>query len=122
VAQRRTAYRWTITYDDPLMATVVVERVRGALQRWQDLKPKIYSDGWLGGHELGLLQLGLVVTGRDRWQCSKSAREFARALAITAHVTMVEVINPEPANLPSHDHRGRKRFLAPKYQEATDGA
>lgn len=120
--QRRTAFTWTIHYDDPLMAGEVVDRVKAALALWQARKPLVYSDGWIGGAEFGLLQVRLTVTRRDRWECSRRAREFARALAVTARVRMVEVCDPDPDNLKPHTHRGRDRFLAPKYAEVPDGS
>jgi hypothetical protein len=101
MAQRRTAYRWTIRHEDPLMAGMIVDGVEEIVRRWIELYPNIFSDGWVAGDALGILQVGIVVTRRDRWECQRQARNFARALAVRARVRMVEVINPEPANLPA---------------------
>jgi len=118
---RRTAYVWTVHYDDPLMAHAVAERVSEGIQIWLAMYPKTFSDGWMAGTQFGLLQVGMTVTRRDRWECQRQARKFAHALAVKAKVRMAEVADPDPANLPSHDHRGRRRFLAPKYLETSGG-
>lgn len=104
---RRTAFRWTIHFEDPLMASEVEERVADVLATWQELYPKIYSDGWMAGSALGVIQVGLVVFRRDRWDCDRAARKFAGALAIRARVRVQELWRPEQANLPPHNHHSR---------------
>jgi len=97
---RRTAFRWTIRYDDPLMAAEVADRVAEVIATWQQLYPKIYSDGWMTGSALGIIQVGMVVFRRDRWECDRAARRFAGALALRAKVRVQEVWRPDQDNLP----------------------
>lgn len=125
MAQTRIAFIWTLRYEDPLMASAVEERVRSVVATWLRLYPKVYSQGWETGAALGgILQVGLVITKRDQWACRREARKFAAALAIRAKVTITEVIDPVTSSLPPHQHRGFRRFEAPKYQvvEATNGS
>lgn len=95
-------------YDDPLMASEVEGRVREVLEMWMKLYPKIYSDGWMTGLPLGVLQVGIVVTRRDQWMAGIAARRFARALALRARVHAKEVRLPDQDTLPPHTNRGHK--------------
>lgn len=97
---RKTAFRWTILYDDPLMASEVEERVREVVANWMRLYPKKYSKGWVTGGALGVLQVGVVIWARDQWTAQAESKRFAVALAMRAKVRATELRNPEPARLP----------------------
>lgn len=112
MARAHVAYRWTLRYDDPLMADAVVTRVRETVGTWLELHPGFFSEGWTTDSTFGLIQVGITVTHRDQWAVQRKMREFARALAIRARVTMIEVIMPESAKLPPHEHRGRRAVEA----------
>lgn len=124
MSETRIAFVWTLRYEDPLMASEVLERVRAGIATWMMLYPEIYSQGWTTGTVFGgLIQVGIVVRRRDQWACRRESRRFATALALRAKVSMSEVVDPIPSSLPPHEHRGRRRFEAPKYlQEAPDGS
>jgi hypothetical protein len=118
---RRTAYRWQVSFDDPLMAQEVYDDVLDVITRWCQLKPTKFSDGWVRGAALGVLEVGILCTARDQWQAHANAMKFAKGLAVNARVSVRQLYDPDPATLDPHKHRGRWAILAPKYQEMSDG-
>lgn len=121
MAKRRTLYTWTIRYEDRLMATAVFQDVLAVMTSRQQMFPHTYSGGSLDGAQLGILQVKMVITGRDRWWCDRKAGDFARALALRAHVNVAEVKNPDPANLAPHTNRGYSTRVAVR-EEVPSGA
>jgi hypothetical protein len=115
MAKRRIAYTWTVHYNDPLMAYAVQERIDQGIRTWMMMHPQKYSNGWMGGSDLGLLQVGMTVTGRDQWWAHRLAMEFAVALAVKAKVRLSVVADPDPATLTPHPFRGRRAREGAKY-------
>lgn len=123
MAMSRTRYTWTVRHEDPLMAVVVVDDVARVCDLWCaiDRRTSTFRDVAVGGERLGLTTLSVTVCARDRWASHRRAMEFAQAIAAVAHVSLTVLTDPSPSRLKPHDHRGRRRFLAPKYAEATGG-
>lgn len=119
---RRTAFRWTVHFNDPLMTGEVAGRLREVIDRWQQLYPKAYSDGWLTGEALGVIQVGIVITKNDRWMATRESRRFAAALAARSKVAVRVLGIPDEDNLPPHTNRGFKARLAALNEVSVDGA
>lgn len=103
------------------MATAVFDDVLAVMMSRQQMFPNTYSGGSLGGAQFGVLQCKMVITGRDRWWCDRKAHDFARALAMRAHVNVSETRNPDPANLAPHTNRGYRAQVT-GIREAPSGA
>jgi len=124
MAQARLRFTWTLHFDgDHLMAAEVEPDVRRVLAFW--VNHPIYRDKFTGlridGIALGFMQVQLTVIANDQWRCRQRSGWISRALMSAAHVKYVEVAEPRQERLPPHQHRGARRFEAPKYTEAARG-
>jgi len=124
MADRRLRFTWTLTFKgDVLMASEVqpdVERVLAFWTHHPNYRGK-FVDLEIGGIVYGFMQIKLTIVGHDQWRCMERAGWVSRALASAARVKFVEVAHPVRAKLPPHEHRGGRRFEAPKYLEAVGG-
>lgn len=124
MAERRLVFTWTLTFSgDVLMASEVEPDVRRVLAFWTNHPnyPGKFIDLHIGGVILGIMQVRMTIIGHDQWRCRQRAEWISRALQSAARVSRVEVQYPAQATLPPHQHRGGRRFEAPKYQEAVNG-
>jgi hypothetical protein len=124
MADTRLRFTWTLTFDgDDLMASEVEPDVRRVLDFWTHHPgyPGKFTDLCIDGIVYGIMQIKLTIIGHDQWRCRQRAAWISRALMSAAHVRYVEVAEPEQAKLPPHEHRGSRRFEAPKYAEAVNG-
>ncbi len=118
MAQTRLVFTWTITFDgDRLMAAEVLPDVQRVLAFWVDHPkyPGCFYDLSISGVHFGIMQVKLTVRGRDQWDAVRRSRWVARALASAAHVKYIHMDEPVRAKTPPHEHRGARRFEAPKY-------
>lgn len=102
------------------MAHEVLPDVERVLAFWVN-HPKYrgsFTDPEVGGYQYGRLEVSLTVGAHEQWRCRTRADWISRALQSAARVSRVEVVNPSQDKLPPHQHRGDRRFEAPKYQEA----
>lgn len=124
MANARLRFTWTLTFGgDRLMASEVEPDVRRVMEFWVNHPkyPNKFVDLHIGGIAYGFMQVKMTIIGHDQWRCRQRAAWIARALMSAARVTRVEVADPEQDRLPPHEHRGSRRFEAPKYQEAVSG-
>ncbi len=124
MAERRLVFTWTLTFEgDRLMPGEVEPDVRRVLAFWTEHPkyPGKFYDLRIGGVAYGFMQVTMTIMGHDQWRCRQRAAWISRALMSAAHVKYVEVAEPEMAKLPPHEHRGSRRFEAPKYAEAVSG-
>jgi hypothetical protein len=122
--ESRMRFTWTLTFEgDTLMASEVEPDVKRVLDFWtrHPKYPGKFVNLEMGGMAYGFMQIKLTVIGRDQWACRSRASWISRALMSAAHVKYVEVAEPRQRRLPPHQHRGSRRFEAPKYQEAVNG-
>jgi len=110
-------FTWTVQHDDRLMQAEIIKPVKEVVYRWCELRPKIFSDPEFSGEALGVLKVSVSVHHRDYWFTMRAARDLATALAVTSRIKVAEFRDPDPAKLPPHPFRGRRRFEAAKYQE-----
>lgn len=116
--ESRRRFTWKLTFDgDHLMPHEVFPDVERVMGFWVN-NPKYpgkFLDLEIGGIYFGFLQVGMTIVGRDQWRCRERAGWIARALMSAAHVKYAEVVEPKQERLPPHEHRGARRFEAPKY-------
>lgn len=123
MADTRLRFTWRLTFDgDPLMASEVEPGVRRILEFWTHHPnyPGKFVDLVIDGMAFGVMQVELTVIAHDQWRCRHRAAWISRALAAAARVSRVEC-TPTQDKLPPHEHRGERRFEAPKYQEVVSG-
>jgi hypothetical protein len=124
MAHRRLRFTWTLTFEgDKLMASEVLPDVERVMAFWTShpAHPGKFVDLSISGVNLGIMQVEMTVIGHDQWWCSRRADWISRALQSAARVRSVETSRPVRATLPPHEHRGARRFEAPKYQETVNG-
>jgi hypothetical protein len=124
MANARLRFTWRLTFaGDRLMAAEVLPDVTRVMKFWVN-HPKYskkFTDLHLGGYQYGRLEVAMTITAHDQWRCRQRAAWISRALMSAAHVRYVEVADPQQDRLPPHEHRGSRRFEAPKYREALSG-
>jgi hypothetical protein len=94
------AYRWLIRYEDPLMASMVQDEVLKTITMWMARWPKRYSNGWVRGSALGVLEVGIACHGSDKWAAQTHVRRFMVALKVSSKASFEELNHPETSSLP----------------------
>lgn len=121
---RRLRFTWTLTFEgDKLMASEVLPDVERVMEFWthHPSYPGKFVDLSISGVNLGIMQIEMTIIGHDQWWCLRRADWISRALQSAARVKSVETSRPARSTLPPHEHRGSRRFEAPKHQETVNG-
>jgi hypothetical protein len=111
VAAVRTHRRftWHVAEPDQDRLLVLADQVRDTLAAAVADTPQFFSDPWVGGAAVGVLQFRVTIHDRDQWWVGRRARLLVEQLRQRTDVQL-DMVTEEQVKLPPHMVRGKWRL------------